>query len=84
LFVALQPGIYLLLCKYPLLTLVFGQRIPEDGNVIAAQFTRVADRVKYGPPNEFDAILLNNFPFVILIIYVNIGVRVMLVFENIL
>ena len=72
------------MCKYPPLTLVFGQRIPEDGNVVAAQVPRVTDRVEYWPPNEFDAVLLDNLPLVILVIHVNIGAGVMLDLENIL
>ena len=72
------------MCKYPPLILVFSQCISENGNIITAQFAGVADRVEYGLLNEFDAVLLNNFPFIILVIYVNISAGVMLDFKNIL
>ncbi len=65
LLVALLPVFCLLLCKFPPLTHFINQGTPEDGNVITVQFARAADGAMYGPASELNAVLLNNFLFVI-------------------
>jgi hypothetical protein len=82
--IALHLGICLLICKYYPLTPAIGQRSLEDGSLTAAQLPGVADMAVDGPATEFNPILLDNFLFVVFVIYVNVGVGMFLEFEDIL
>ena len=63
------------------------QGILEDGGIITAQLTRVADGAVYWPASKLDAIFLSNLPFIIDVVHLNIfifDVRKMLDFEDML
>ncbi len=54
------------------------QGVLEDGSIIAAQITRVADVAMYGPASKLNTIFLDNLSFIIEIIHLNLSVWKML------
>jgi len=60
------------------------QGVLEDGGIITAQITRVADGAMYGPASKLDTIFLDNLSFVIEIIHLNLGAQKMLDSEEML
>ena len=58
------------------------QGIPEDGNIVTAQFARVADGAMYQPASKLDIVLLNDLSFVIDIIHRDLGVGTVLGFKD--
>jgi hypothetical protein len=83
-FVAEHAGCYLLWCKDIPHTLVIDQRILEDGSVVTAEVTGVADRAKKGPASKFNTVFFNNPPFVVFVIHADVGAGTLIKCENVL
>jgi hypothetical protein len=61
------------------------QGILEDGSIITAQLTGVADGAMYWPASKLDTIFLSNLPFIIDVVHLNdfiFGVQKTLDFED--
>ena len=58
------------------------QGIPEDGNIVTAQFTGVADGAMYGPASKLNVVLLNDLSFIIDIIHCDLGAGTVLGFKD--